>query len=130
MSTTYIPRPYTIAARVIAYLTEHGGTLDATEISTKFDCQHSTVSAGMRKACAEGLLTAERVGHSFIWSLPPEVAPNDGPLVITLHGDGDVCFSGAQVIGEDGTVLLNHTQASQLAAALCTPHINLTAKGA
>jgi hypothetical protein len=130
MSAAYVPREGTVPASVIAYLTEHGGTLTGRQITDKFGAGKSSATL-LRKAVLAGLLVSTKDGRQAVYSLPDaaeEVDP-DAPLRIATHSDGDVSVAGGQPC-EDGSVMYSRTQIEQLIRGVTTPHIVLSAMSA
>jgi hypothetical protein len=127
MSDTYTPRTGTLAARLIAHLTEAGvSTMSSAEIGQQFDVA-SGVSTMLSKAVDAGLLIAEKgAGGRMEYSLPEPPPEPGGELQIALYHDGDVGVKGG-VEGEDGSVLYTKAQIEQLLRRVTAPHIVLAA---
>jgi hypothetical protein len=128
----YRPPSGSTAQSVIAHLEKHGGTLDGEQIAKKFGGEARNVSTCLRKAVEAGLLSAERAGQRFVWSLPtkqPQAAAEVAtapPLLIANYNDGDVVVSG-HTENKDGSVTYTRSQVEQFIAHVTRPHIVLPA---
>jgi len=69
-STPYTAREGSLAARVIAHLTEHGSSLNGPQIAQMFDVPPTGVANSLKPACEADALVRTKEGRSFTYSLP------------------------------------------------------------
>ena len=73
--TPYMPRPGSLAQRVISYLEEHGGRISPLLVSTAMGVEYFNVHNMLRTPVAHGLLTLTREGSRAFYELPKATAP-------------------------------------------------------
>lgn len=130
MKPDYTPPKGSTAEKVIAHLTEHGGTLDTNQVAELFDVQRVSVSALLRPSLntEPPLLAMVRGGggRPSVYSLPEpaEERDPDAPLDILCYTDGDTVVRGMQV-NEDDSVTFSRKQLEQLVRQVTQPHIGV-----
>lgn len=126
MARTYSPPNGSTAAKVIAHLEKHGGSLERDRIAKLCGIKPVGVSSNLRSAVNAGLLEVERTAHGFSYSLAAAGAPakdeQPSKLLIGCYSDGDVVVKGG-TLNVDDSVTYTREQLQQLLEHCTRPHV-------